>query len=247
MSLSLRLSPLAIVISLLAGCGSDPESTHKDELHAGNFADVRTQFWADPIGLGAALVSERRCADGATVTREHLLYRDADDPEAPTFWADIALETLPDSKTSRLFVLAGLGHEPAGSPVSLSLERTSTGRWKRLRPDGASDDLPAFDGCDDVEIQGDHVTPGVAARRLALKPGEPQDVDRLLVRLPGMDLERVKRRFNRADESTLSWEGLGSDGTPAWRIDITTDSAGSPTALNGPRFQHRVVRDKTIR
>ncbi|MEK7468997.1 MAG: putative glycolipid-binding domain-containing protein [Planctomycetota bacterium] len=244
---SFRFTHLALIAGLLPGCGSDPETTHKDELHPGNFTDVRTLFWADPTGSGAALVSERRCADGASLTREHLLFRDAADPDAAAFWADIALETLPDGRTSRLLILAGLGHEPAGSPASLSLERTSSGRWKRHRPDGSAEDLPAFDGCDDVEIQGDHVTPGVAVRRLALKPGEPQDVDRVLVRLPGMDLERVKRRFNRTDETALAWEGLAPDGSSAWRIDVATDSTGAVTSLTAPGFQHRVVRDKTIR
>ena len=247
MRLTTRLTHLALLAGLLAGCGSDPETTHKDELHAGNFTDVRTFFWADQIGLGSALVTERRCSDGSLLTREHLLVRDADDPDAAAFWGDVALETLPDGRTCRLLILAGLGHEPAGSPASLSLERTASGRWKRLLPNGSAEDLPAFDGCDDVEIQGDHVTPGLAIRRLALKPGEPQDVDRLLIRLPGMTLERVKRRFSRTDEASLSWEGLAPDGSSAWRIDIATDSTGAVTTLNGPRLQHRVVRDKTIR
>jgi hypothetical protein len=244
---TLRFAFLALLAATFVGCGGDPEPASHDEPSAGNFTDVRTAFWADPIGFGAALVSERHCSDGATVTREHLLFHDPDDAEAASFWADIALETLPTGTTSRVLILAGLGHEPAGSPASLSLVRTSSGRWKRLRPDGTAEELPAFDGCEDVEIQGDHVSAGVAIRRLALKSGEPKDIDRLLVRLPGLDLERVKRRFNRADETTLSCEELGADGSPVFRVDITTDAAGTVTALNAPRFQHRVVRDKTIR
>ncbi|MCE9582669.1 MAG: putative glycolipid-binding domain-containing protein [Planctomycetes bacterium] len=240
--------PSALLFALfLAGCGSDPQPTRPDEPHAGNFADVRTLFWTDQIGFGSAFVSERRCADGAFVTREHLQSCDSLDAETPAFWADVALETLPDGKSSRAFIEVGRGHEPAGSPVRLVLERGAAGRWTRARPGGSPEDLAAFDGCDDLEIEHDHATSTVAVRRLALKPGETKDLDRLLVRLPGADLERVKRRLTRLDETTYSWEGLGPDGAPAWRIDLTVDAAGTVTAFAAPGLQQRVVRDRVIR
>lgn len=242
-----RLALAAALACLFAGCGSGPDADSKDQPHAGNFSDVRTVYWTDQVGFGAGFVAERQCTDGAFVTREHILACDAADTESPAFWADAALETLPDGKTSRLLILGGLGHEPAGSPKRLALERRGSGRWVRLAPDGTPEDLTAFDGCDDVEIEHDHVTAGVVIRRLALKPGETKDVERLLVRLPGMDVERVKRRLTRLDETSYSWEGLAADGSPAWRLDLAVDASGSLVSLAGAGLQHRAVREKTIR
>ncbi len=242
-----RLALAAALAAVLAGCGSEPQTNPKDQPHAGNFADVRTVYWTDQIGYGAGFVAERRCSDGASVTREHILACDATDTETPAFWADAALETLSDGKTSRLLVIGGLGHEPAASPKRLALQRSASGRWSRVGLDGNAEDLPEFDGCDDVEIEQDHVTAGIAVRRLGLKPGEAKDVDRLLVRLPGMDVERVKRRLTRLDETSYSWEGLSADGSAAWRLDLSVDASGALVAIAGPGTQHRAVREKTIR
>ncbi|MCC6740800.1 MAG: putative glycolipid-binding domain-containing protein [Planctomycetia bacterium] len=241
------LLPALLASALAAGCGSTSDTASRDELHPGNFTDVRTTFWTDQVGFGAGFVAERRCADGATVTREHILSCEPPEASTPAFWADVAVETLADGRTSRALVLAGLGHEPAASPRRLALERRASGRWARVSPDGSSEDLPAFDGCDDLEVEQDHVTAAVAARRLALKPGESRDLDRLLVRLPSLDVEKVKRRLTRLDESSYSWEGLSADGSPAWRLDLAFDTSGALQSVAGAGFQHRAVREKLIR
>jgi len=239
--------PLSALLALtLAGCGGDPQPIPRDELETGSFRRVQVFFWSDPAGAGSAHVTARTCSDGATVTREHLVAFDPLETDEPAWWADVTIEVTKEGRASRLHTELGVGSEPASAPRRLRLERQPGGRWTRVRADDTVEELPQLDGCDDVEIVGDHVSAGLPARRLSLADGESADVEVVLVTLPSLDLARAKRRISRVDAGTWAVETPGSDGVPGSRIEVRLGPSGLPVEIVGPEGRRHILRDVTL-
>ncbi|MBI2920046.1 MAG: putative glycolipid-binding domain-containing protein [Planctomycetes bacterium] len=241
------MRPLLLAFTLLlASCSGDENAGPKAEYGKGPFRPVRVTFWQDPENAASGHLTERRLADGSVIAREHCVGLDPLATQDPAFWADLAVESDSTGKVARVLVTAGVGEEAASNPLRLELTRAAGGRWSRSRPGGGWDELPALDGCDDVEIPAAHATASLPVRRLALRAGESKDLDRVLVRVPQLDVERVRRRLTRLDETMYAWEGLGKDGTSAWRVELRADGTGAVLEQSAEGLHRRVVRDTTI-
>lgn len=239
MRLALLLTSL-----LAAGCGGDKPKNGSDAGIPPSFSRVRVLLWSEPEG--ASHLTLRQTSDGATIAREHVVAHIPASPDAPAFWADLAFDAAPSGHLTRFLAYAGSGPEPASRPRFLELARSDSGRWSRSDANGRSEDLPQFDGCDDAETPHDHFSATLAIRRLSLEPGASADLDRILVHVPDLGVERVRRRLTRLENRLYAWEGLSKDGAVEWRRELTVDDGGVVTEIASGDSRRRVARDTVL-
>jgi hypothetical protein len=98
------------------------------------------------------------------------------------------------------------------------------GRWTL---NGA--DVPAVEGCVDVDLNFSPCTNLLPIRRLRLDVGEAGRVSAAWLRFPGFHLERLDQTYTRTGERTYRYES--ADG--AFVRDLEVDEAGFPTRYPG--------------
>ncbi|HYW12565.1 MAG TPA: putative glycolipid-binding domain-containing protein [Longimicrobium sp.] len=164
----------------------------------------------------------------------------------------------PGHEASRLESIAGEWHlrgtsvlMEAGQPCSLSYDIVCDGVWRtqratvrgwvgarqvdveieteggRWRMNGA--EVPAVEGCVDVDLNFSPCTNLLPIRRLGLPVGGAGAVSAAWLRFPGFQLERLDQAYRRTGERT--WRYESADG--AFVRDLEVDEAGFPTRYPG--------------
>lgn len=104
-----------------------------------------------------------------------------------------------------------------GVPLALDLSRNSRGRWQ-----ANGRELPALDGCDDVDLEFSPSTNLLPIRRLTLPIGGAGVARAAWVRFPGLAVERLDQEYTRIDAGRYRYATL--DG--AFQRELTVNAAG---------------------
>lgn len=90
----------------------------------------------------------------------------------------------------------------------LQLKSNGAGRWQQ--GDGTS--VPELDGCIDVDLSATPFTNTLAIRRLALQPGDVQELSVVFVAVPEMEFRAVPQRYTCLETNSqggmYKYEGL---------------------------------------
>jgi hypothetical protein len=115
---------------------------------------------------------------------------------------------------------------------AIRLRTDGEGRWT----DATGEPLPDLNGCREVDISVTPFTNTLPIRRLALAPGQAQDVPAAYIEVPQFTVRPVPQRYTRlqTDEQVYLYEGL------LWnfRAQLPVDSDG--LVLDYPSLFRRV-------
>lgn len=102
---------------------------------------------------------------------------------------------------------------------TLSLQSNGEGHWWR---DGG-EALPALTGCVDVDLSATPFTNTLAIRRLALQPGEVQEISVVYVSVPDLEVRAVPQRYTclelNSQGGIYRYEGLYRNFTVELLVD----------------------------
>jgi hypothetical protein len=91
---------------------------------------------------------------------------------------------------------------------SLQLKSNGAGHWQK--EDGTP--IPALDGCVDLDLSATPFTNTLAIRRLALQPGEVQELSVVFLAIPEMEFRAVPQRYTCLETNSqggiYKYEGL---------------------------------------
>lgn len=104
----------------------------------------------------------------------------------------------------------------------LQLKINGAGHWQ----EGDGTPIPELDGCIDVDLSATPFTNTLAIRRLALQPGNPQDLSVVYVTVPEMKFRAVPQRYTCLETNSqggiYKYEGL----LRKFSADLLTDRDG---------------------
>ncbi|WP_052878063.1 putative glycolipid-binding domain-containing protein [Chromobacterium subtsugae] len=107
----------------------------------------------------------------------------------------------------------------APEPRQLTLQHTESGRWLL---NGQAQ--PAWDGCQELDLQACGLTNAFPIRRLKLGVGDSVELSMLFVRLPSLEPTRCPQRYTRLpDRDGLACYRYQS---PGFAADIIVDEQG---------------------
>jgi hypothetical protein len=119
-------------------------------------------------------------------------------------------------RTVRARVEGWVGARRVASEVAVDAD----GRW-RLN----GEEVPAVEGCVDVDLNFSPSTNLLPIRRLGLKIGQEGAVSAAWLRFPGFALERLEQTYRRTGERSYRYESAGG----AFVRDIEVSEAGLVT------------------
>jgi uncharacterized protein len=113
-------------------------------------------------------------------------------------------------------------HVAGASSHELLLIADGMGHWL----DATGAELPALEGCLDIDIAVTPFTNTLPVRRLALEPGQSEEITVAYISVPDLSVRAVRQRYTlqaRTDAgSTYRYEGLESD----FKADVTVNADG---------------------
>ncbi|QLG60820.1 putative glycolipid-binding domain-containing protein [Halorarum salinum] len=112
---------------------------------------------------------------------------------------------------------------PGRGPDSLTLRADGEGNWT----DGRGEELPALDGCIDVDVSATPFSNTLPIRRAGLERDEPTELSVVYVRVPELSVEVATQRYTRLDPADgdggkYRYESVSSGFT----AELTVDSDG---------------------
>ncbi len=125
----------------------------------------------------------------------------------------------PDWRTRRALVQGWIGAREVRAEIQVD-----DGRW---RMNGA--EVPAVEGCVDVDLNFSPSTNLLPIRRLELDVGQEGAVGAAWLRFPGFQLERLDQTYRRTGGHAYRYESAGG----AFIRDLDVDDAGFPTRYPG--------------
>lgn len=104
------------------------------------------------------------------------------------------------------------------------------GHWS----DHQGNEIPALNGCIDVDLYASPFTNTIAIQRLALNPSQSETINVVFVGLPELKTEPVRQKYTMINEGLYRYDGLETGFTTELPVD------SNRFVIDYPNFFHRI-------
>lgn len=113
---------------------------------------------------------------------------------------------------------------------TIQLHSDGNGHWR----DHQGNEIPALNGCIDVDLYASPFTNTIAIQRLALNPSQSEIINVVFVGLPELKTERVRQKYTMINEGLYRYDGLETGFTTELPVD------SNRFVIDYPNFFHRI-------